>query len=241
MKLKTLLKAKGRYFVLGTAALVLVALFVLRGHQADADTTAPTAVQSVDEALTIALAAPLPPAEPAPQAPPGAPDPTATTAFQPQADQPASQETPQTDALRQQLGALELKVAALDARLQAQQEILDARPAAHDHTAAPVTTASAPIKRRRRKTVRPAPAVQFQAHEQALTPEVLPPPFTVEAVDTWDGEKRVVIRDGGRFVDLKEGDHYQGWTVRSTLGQSVTLRNAAGDTHILSSDWRNHP
>jgi hypothetical protein len=53
--------------------------------------------------------------------------------------------------------------------------------------------------------------------------------FSVESVDTWNGEKRVVLRQGATIFDKKIGDAHDGWRIDSTDGQSVTLRGPKGE------------
>jgi hypothetical protein len=50
----------------------------------------------------------------------------------------------------------------------------------------------------------------------------------VDAVNLWGGEQQIVIRAGGRRIDLKPGDSYGGWRVESADGQTVKLRSPSG-------------
>lgn len=64
-----------------------------------------------------------------------------------------------------------------------------------------------------------------------------PSSFSVESVDTWNGEKRVVLRDGaGGFVDRKIGDIHSGWRIEATDGQSVTLRGPKGQERRIDAE-----
>jgi|GEM_PF-6438258 len=65
-----------------------------------------------------------------------------------------------------------------------------------------------------------------------------PPPFSVESVDRWGNEQRVVIRtENGRF-DLKLGETYGDWTVESAEGQTVTLLHRRGHRRVMDAAWR---
>jgi len=71
----------------------------------------------------------------------------------------------------------------------------------------------------------PAAPSQRRAKADAASP---PLPFFVESVDTWNGEKTVVVRDGGRLAVLRPGDRHAGWRVESADGRTVTLRGPGG-------------
>jgi uncharacterized coiled-coil protein SlyX len=65
-----------------------------------------------------------------------------------------------------------------------------------------------------------------------------PPPFSVESVDRWGDEQRIVIRtENGRF-DLKLGETYGHWTVESAEGQTVTLLHRRGHRRVMDAAWR---
>jgi len=78
---------------------------------------------------------------------------------------------------------------------------------------APVVSA----KRRGAQTVPP--------HEADAAPVL---PFFVGSVDTWDGEKQVMIRSGGQWRGLKPGDSHDGWRIESADGQAVKVRSPQG-------------
>jgi hypothetical protein len=50
----------------------------------------------------------------------------------------------------------------------------------------------------------------------------------VESVDTWNGVKTVVLRDGASLVELRPGDRHGGWRVESVAGRTVTLVGPGG-------------
>jgi hypothetical protein len=95
------------------------------------------------------------------------------------------------------------------------------RPARAKPVAAPATK-SLPVKPPQR---RPAPA----------TGSAGPLPFSVEAVDRWDGEPRVVVKSGGRLVDVRPGESHGGWQVESAEGQRVTLRSPGGASRTVEA------
>jgi hypothetical protein len=70
---------------------------------------------------------------------------------------------------------------------------------------------------------------------RVVSPKGPPLPFSVESVDTWNGEKNVVIRDGGRLIDLKLGDSHAGWRIEAADGQTVTVRSPRGAAHTVDA------
>jgi hypothetical protein len=70
---------------------------------------------------------------------------------------------------------------------------------------------------------------------RVATPKAPPLPFSVESVDTWNGEKTVVVRDGGRLIDLKPGDSHAGWRIEAADGQTVTVRSPHGAAHTVDA------
>lgn len=121
------------------------------------------------------------------------------------------------DGLQERLAALEANLARLEARLAASppaDKPKAARPEpAKPKTAAPPTGGTASSR---------------QAKPSAPK-EALPPlPFYLGSVDTWDGEKQVMVRADGQWQALKPGETWQGWRVESVDGQMVTLCNPQG-------------
>jgi hypothetical protein len=85
----------------------------------------------------------------------------------------------------------------------------------------PPTTTSLPVKTLPQRRV--------------VSPKGPPLPFSVESVDTWNGEKTVVVRDGGRLIDLKLGDSHAGWRIEAADGQTVTVRSPQGAAHTVDA------
>jgi uncharacterized coiled-coil protein SlyX len=86
------------------------------------------------------------------------------------------------------------------------------------------------------KAQRISPAGRSRRWREPEAPS--PPPFSVESVDRWGDEQRVVIRtENGRF-DLKPGETYGDWTVESAEGQTVTLLHRQGHRRVMDAAWR---
>ncbi|WP_077732006.1 SlyX family protein [Methylocaldum sp. 14B] len=65
-----------------------------------------------------------------------------------------------------------------------------------------------------------------------------PPPFSVESVDRWGDEQRVVIRTENGRSELKPGETYGDWTIESAEGQTVTLLHRQGHRRVMDAAWR---
>jgi hypothetical protein len=109
-------------------------------------------------------------------------------------------------------------------------------------TAEPRRHASAPKPVRAvRKTPRSLPPSTSSRPVKALPPREPSPeqrarlPFSVESVDTWNGEKTIVVRSRGRLIDLRPGDSHQGWRIESAQGQTVTVRTPDGHDHTIEA------
>jgi hypothetical protein len=89
----------------------------------------------------------------------------------------------------------------------------------------PPSTTSLPVKTLRRRA--PSPGS--------------PLPFSVESVDTWNGEKTVVVRSQGRLIDLKPGESHHGWRIESAQGQTVTVRTPDGGEHTIEAGEGSKP
>lgn len=92
--------------------------------------------------------------------------------------------------------------------------------------------AEKPPRLRKASQKPPAAPPQRRPAAAAATP---PLPFFVESVDTWNGEKTVVVRDGDRLAILKPGDRHAGWRVESADGRTVTLRGPGGGTRTATA------
>jgi len=130
----------------------------------------------------------------------------------------------QREADKAVIDGLQAKVAALEDRLVK----LEPKPAANSvaekpktHRPRPTKPKSAALSIRRR-----ALPVQAKPPGQDEEPPALP--FYVGSVDTWDGEKQVMVRSGGQWQGLKLGDSRQGWRIESADGQAVTVRSPQG-------------
>jgi hypothetical protein len=149
------------------------------------------------------------------------------------------------------------RVDGLELVIQARDESGRVRPAA---TAPEVITAdelgtsdepAAAEPRRRPPAPKPSRAVRKVTHSlppsttsrpvKTLQPRAPSPldrarlPFSVESVDTWNGEKTVVVRSQGRLIDLRPGDSHQGWRIESAHGQTVTVRTPDGGKHTIEA------
>jgi len=100
------------------------------------------------------------------------------------------------------------------------------------------TPKPAPVSRRPPRaptsttTSQPVKALQPRASRR---PGDSPLPFSVESVDTWNGEKTVVVRAQGRLIDLRPGDSHQGWRIESAHGQTVTVCTPDGGEHTIEA------
>jgi len=130
----------------------------------------------------------------------------------------------QRDADKSVIEGLQGKLADLEARLAK----LETKP-----TASP---AAEKPKAQRPRLSKPKTAA-LMVRRKALPAQTNPPvqedeppalPFYVGSVDTWDGEKQVMVRSGGQWQGLKLGGSHQGWRIESTEGQAVTVRSPQG-------------
>lgn len=117
--------------------------------------------------------------------------------------------------LQTKLAALEQRLAQLEAKL-APQPVASPAKTPKKKPKKPKATVI-PAKRRGAKTMLP--------HTADAAPML---PFFVGSVDTWDGEKQVMIRAGGQWRGLKPGDTHDGWRIESTDGQAVKVRSPQG-------------
>lgn len=144
------------------------------------------------------------------------------------ADDAAPVGTAEITGVHQRLDAL----FALVERLERSERVLTSRVnglelAVLGQSADGIPLAGKPQKSRRHpKPTSPHPVASAQ--RPVKTADTQPLPFLVESVDTWNGVKTVVVRDGSRLVDLKPGDRHGGWLVESADGQAVTLRGPGG-------------
>jgi hypothetical protein len=173
-----------------------------------------------------------PPASPGPAAVPSTPAPA--TSIPPPAPVPAAGtaggeslthiakllETHQAliERLERREQVLSDRIEGLEVRAESARE-KPASPAAPKTPRLPPETTSRPVKTLQRR----AP------------PQGAPLPFSVESVDTWNGEKTVVVRDGGRLIDLKPGDSHAGWRIETADGQTVTVRSPHGAAHTVEA------
>jgi hypothetical protein len=133
------------------------------------------------------------------------------------------------EAFDRQKEADKVSIEALQGRL----ATLEQRLAQSEAKPAPQPVAS-PAKTPRKKPKKPKALVVSAKRRGAQT---VPPheadaapvlPFFVGSVDTWDGEKQVMIRAGGQWRGLKPGDSHDGWRIESTDGQAVKVRSPQG-------------
>jgi hypothetical protein len=165
------------------------------------------------------------PAEPIalPPQPPVPPEPENAEPAQPPIDPHRFDEAERTlgthreeiDRLQAQLVDLQSGLAALSAEVERLKSI-QGRAA----PVQPVRTARKPVRR------------------QVPVPESPPTvPFTVESIDTWGAERRIVIRTSGGLTDLKPGDRHAGWTVESAEDRRVVMRSPDGRTTAIEPEW----
>ena len=128
----------------------------------------------------------------------------------------------QKEADKASIEALQRRLSALEQRL-AQSEAKPSLQSVASQTKTPRKKPKKPkapvvsAKRRGAQTMPP--------HEADAAPVL---PFFVGSVDTWDGEKQVMIRSGGQWRGLKPGDTHEGWRIESTDGQVVKVRSPQG-------------
>lgn len=166
--------------------------------------------------------APLPPQTPPPIPISREPPPPSANAADLQALREAFER--QNEADKSALEGLQNKLAALEQRL-AQWE---AKPSPRPQPAA------SPAKPARKKAKNPkAPVVSAKPTvlktASLVSADTAPAlPFAVGSVDTWNGEKQVMVRSGGQWRGLRPGDSQDGWRIEAADGQVVTLRSPQG-------------
>jgi hypothetical protein len=179
------------------------------------------AASSARDSATVAPAAPVSPSSAAVPGTP-TPPPAAGTAGGESLTQIAKLlETHQAliERLERREQVLSDRLEGLEIRAESRRE-KPAAPAVPKASRLPPTTTSLPVK----------------TLPQGRVPLKGPPlPFSVESVDTWNGEKNVVIRDGGRLLDLKLGDSHAGWRIEAADGQTVTVRSPHGAAHTVDA------
>jgi hypothetical protein len=186
------------------------------------------AASSARESATAAPASPGPaavPSTPAPATsiPPPAPVPAAGTAGGESLTHIAKLlETHQAliERLERREQVLSDRIEGLEVRAESRRE-KPAAPTVPKASRLPPTTTSLPVKTLPQRRV--------------VSPKGPPLPFSVESVDTWNGEKTVVVRDGGRLIDLKPGDSHAGWRIEAADGQTVTVRSPHGAAHTVEA------
>jgi hypothetical protein len=82
---------------------------------------------------------------------------------------------------------------------------------------------------------RVSPVAHLRRRRESRTP--LPPPFSVESVNRWGDEQRIVIRADKHRFELKPGERYGGWMIESTDGQAVTLLDRKGRRQRVNATW----
>lgn len=98
----------------------------------------------------------------------------------------------------------------------------------------PVTTSN--------KTNRKPPKPQSVVLRQRRTESSPSPlPFFVESIDTWNGQKTVVIRQGGKLIDVRPGESRAGWRVESADGNTVTLIDPRGAARTVTAGEEGRP
>lgn len=106
-------------------------------------------------------------------------------------------------------------------------------------------TAPSPSPKPLRKRVPPSttsrPVKTLQRRVDSPQASGSPLPFSVESVDTWNGEPTIVLRSGGRLVDVRPGASHQGWRIEAAHGQSVTLRGPNGVERTLEAGQEGGP
>jgi ribosomal protein L29 len=127
----------------------------------------------------------------------------------------------QKEADKVSIEELQSKLATLAQRL----AVLEAKPASQ-----PVANQAGLPKKARKPKAHVVPAkrsaAKIRPRRSADTAPTLP--FFVGSVDTWEGEKEVMVRSGGQWQGLKPGDTRDGWRIESTDGQAVTVRSPQG-------------
>jgi hypothetical protein len=177
------------------------------------------AASSARESATAAPASPISAAVPATSTPP----PAAGTAGGESLTQIAKLlETHQAliERLERREQVLSDRIEGLEVRAESRRD-KPAAPTVPKASRLPPTTTSLPVK--------------TLPQGRVVSPKGPPLPFSVESVDTWNGEKNVVIRDGGRLIDLKLGDSHAGWRIEAADGQTVTVRSPRGAAHTVDA------
>lgn len=135
------------------------------------------------------------------------------------------------EAFDRQKEADKASIEELQGRLAALEQLLaqwEAKPASQPKPVA--DQGKAPKKKPKKPKLYVVPAKrkrpQTVPHHQAEAAPALP--FYLGSVDTWDGEKQVMIRSGGQWRGLKPGDTHDGWRIESADGQAVTVRSPQG-------------
>jgi hypothetical protein len=127
----------------------------------------------------------------------------------------------QKEADKVSIEELQSKLATLAQRLAVLEAKPVSQPVAHQ--------ADTPKKVRKPKThAVPAKHRSAKIRTIRLADTVPTLPFFVGSVDTWEGEKEVMVRSAGQWVGLKPGDTHGGWRIESTDGQTVTVRSPQG-------------
>ena len=128
----------------------------------------------------------------------------------------------QKQADQSSLEELQNKLAALEQRL-AQWE---AKPSPRPQ---PAASQVKPAKKKAKKPKAPVVSAKPKALAPQASADTAPVlPFAVGSVDTWNGEKQVMVRSGGQWRGLRPGDSQDGWRIEAADGQVVTLRSPQG-------------
>ncbi|MFM8330830.1 MAG: hypothetical protein ACKN9T_04000 [Candidatus Methylumidiphilus sp.] len=166
--------------------------------------------------------APLPLQTPPPIPVSREPAPPGASAAELQALREAFERQKQAD--QSTLEGLQNKLAALEQRL-AQWE---AKPPPRPQPAANPVKPTRKKAKTRKAHVASAKLKVLKTASQASADTAPALPFTVGSVDTWNGEKQVMVRSGGQWRGLKPGDSQDGWRIEAADGQAVTLRSPQG-------------
>lgn len=136
------------------------------------------------------------------------------------------------DELELKLNAQQEALERMQASLDQQQDSFNAlQQKLNDFTANAQATSRPTAGRKRLRS-----AAHLQRRRGVQTQPSLP--FSVESVDQWGEEKRIVIRAHNHRFDLKPGEAYGGWTVESAEGQQVTLIDRDGHRQVLDATWK---
>ncbi len=129
----------------------------------------------------------------------------------------------QKDADKVSIEELQSRLATLAQRL----AVLEAKPASQP-VAHQADTPKQARKPKAHTVLARHSAAKISPIRSVLADTVPVLPFFVGSVDTWEGEKEVMVRSGGQWLGLKPGDTQDGWRIESTDGQAVTLRSPQG-------------